>query len=127
MMASAHITGQTLGLQPGDAALVCLNIRYVAGIMMLVRSLELGLPMTVVEPSGNPLADFNPVCGSFCLHGAGTAPAPDDFRGNCSRHSPKNLALLNGMKAILVGGAATSPALEQAFRSYLPRFMQPTA
>jgi O-succinylbenzoic acid--CoA ligase len=55
MKASAHLTGQTLGLQPGDTTLVCLNIRYIAGVMMLVRGLELGLPMTIVEPVSNPL------------------------------------------------------------------------
>ena len=109
MRASAHLTGQTLGLQPGDAALVCLNIRYVAGVMMLVRGLELGLPMIIIEPSGNPLASFDPDQWPFAF----AAFVPLQLQTILEQASDK-LPILNEMKAILVGGAATSPALERA-------------
>lgn len=114
MKASAQVTGQTLGLQAGDAALVCLNIRYVAGIMMLVRGLELGLPMTIIEPTSNPLLDFSTERFAF------TALVPLQLQtilasGSSPDWSAK-LAILNGMKAILVGGAATSPSLEKALQ-----------
>ncbi|ADB37795.1 AMP-binding protein [Spirosoma linguale] len=109
MQASAQLTGQTLGLQTGDAALVCLNIRYVAGIMMLVRGLELGLPMTIIDPSANPLLDFTPGTDTFAF----TALVPLQVQ-TILDGSPDKLPLLDGMKAILVGGAATSSALEKA-------------
>lgn len=111
MQASAHLTGQTLGLRAGDAALVCLNIRYVAGVMMLVRGLELGLPMTIIEPSGNPLTHFDPATTRFAF----TAFVPLQLQ-TVLQESPEKLPILNGMKAILVGGAATSPALDQALQ-----------
>ena len=111
MRASAHLTGRTLGLTPGDAALVCLNIRYVAGVMMLVRGLELDLPMTVIEPSGNPLSGFNPAQTQFRF----TAFVPLQLQTVLERATDK-LPILNRMKAILIGGAATSPALEQALQ-----------
>jgi O-succinylbenzoic acid--CoA ligase len=111
MRASAHLTGQTLGLKPGDAALVCLNVRYVAGVMMLVRGLELSLPMTIIEPSGNPLANFDPRKIRFAF----MAFVPLQLQTVLEQASDK-LPILNGMKAILVGGAATSPALEQALQ-----------
>jgi O-succinylbenzoic acid--CoA ligase len=111
MRASAHLTGQTIGLQQGDKALVCLNIRYVAGVMMLVRGLELGLPMTIMEPSGNPLMGFDPAIDRFAF----TALVPLQLQTILEQDTSK-LPLLNGMKAILVGGAATSPALEQALQ-----------
>ncbi|GAB2540740.1 AMP-binding protein [Spirosoma aerophilum] len=111
MSASAHLTGQTLGLQAGDKALVCLNIRYVAGIMMLVRGLELRLPMTIIEPSGNPLASVDDARDSFSF----TALVPLQLQTILAQHVDK-LPLLNTMKAILVGGAATSPALEKAIQ-----------
>lgn len=111
MRASAHLTGRTLGLQPGDAALVCLNIGYVAGVMMLVRGLELGLPMTIVEPAGNPLADFDPDLTQFAF----TAFVPLQLQ-TVLEQSPGKLPILNRMKAILVGGAATNPALERALQ-----------
>lgn len=113
MQASAHLTGQTFGLQPGDPALVCLNIRYIAGVMMLVRGLELGLPMTIVEPSGNQLADMRPSTTSFAF----TALVPLQLQTILDK-SPEKLPILNHMKAILVGGAATSPALEQALQVF---------
>ncbi|QJD80469.1 AMP-binding protein [Spirosoma rhododendri] len=107
MRASAHLTGQTLGLQPGDAALVCLNTNYIAGIMMLVRGLELGLPMTIVEPVSNPLALPEVAGKSFAF----TALVPLQLQ-TILTETPEKKAVLDGMKAILVGGAATSPALE---------------
>lgn len=116
MRASAHLTGQTLGLGAGDTALVCLNIRYVAGIMMLVRGLELGMNLTIVEPSGNPLANFDPATSRFTF----TALVPLQLQTILDDTDPvrrvATLSMLNGMKAILVGGAATSPALERALQ-----------
>lgn len=112
MRASAHLTGQTLGLQPGDAALVCLNTRYIAGIMMLVRGLELGLPMTIVEPVSNPLALAETEGKSFAF----TALVPLQLQ-TILTETPEKKAILDGMKAILVGGAATSPALEALIQS----------
>ncbi|MBD2754342.1 AMP-binding protein [Spirosoma sp. BT704] len=111
MQASAHLTGQTLGLEPGDWALVCLNIHYVAGVMMLVRGLELGLPMTIIEPAGNPLVNFTPNESRFAF----TAFVPLQLQ-TILETTPDRLPSLNRMKAILIGGAATSPALEQALQ-----------
>ncbi len=111
MQASAHLTGQALGLKPGDAALVCLNIHYIAGIMMLVRGLELSLSMTIIEPTSNPLAGFNSATDHFDF----TALVPLQLQ-TILESTGNELEILNGMKAILVGGAATSPALEQALQ-----------
>ncbi|GAB4041936.1 AMP-binding protein [Spirosoma jeollabukense] len=112
MRASAHLTGKTLGLKAGDDALVCLNIHYVAGVMMLVRGLELGLPMTILEPSGNPLTTLDPATTSFAF----TALVPLQVQTILESASADKLAILNGMKAILVGGAATSQSLEKALQ-----------
>ena len=116
MQASARLTGKTLNLQAGDAALVCLNIRYVAGIMMLVRGLELGLPMTIIEPVSNPLDAFDP----DQIHFSFTAFVPLQLQtileANEPTQQPAKLAVLNEMKAILIGGAATSAFLEQALQ-----------
>lgn len=109
MQASAHLTGQRFGLQPNDSALVCLNIRYIAGVMMLVRGLELGLSMTIIEPGSNPLAGFDPATAIFSF----TAFVPLQLQTILEK-TPESLPILNRMKAILVGGAATSPSLEKA-------------
>ena len=55
MILSAQSTLKYLNLQPGDRALLCLPIKYVAGKMMVVRALVGGLDLVMVEPSGRPL------------------------------------------------------------------------
>ncbi len=116
MQASATLTGQTFGLTPGDRALVCLNTQYVAGTMMLVRGEVLGLELVIVEPVGNPLAGFSPDThvdfAAFVPLQLQTILADVDPATGL----PAKLPVLNRMKAILVGGAATSPALERALQ-----------
>jgi len=59
LASSAAMTGQALGLGKGTRALVCLNVEYVAGLMMLVRGMELDWELLIVEPSANPLLGFD--------------------------------------------------------------------
>ncbi|MCF0058595.1 AMP-binding protein [Dyadobacter sp. CY356] len=58
LSSSARMTGQALDLGKGTRALVCLNVSYIAGVMMLVRGMELGWELSIVEPSSNPLSEF---------------------------------------------------------------------
>ncbi|MES2544186.1 MAG: AMP-binding protein [Bacteroidota bacterium] len=55
MVNSALATAVFFDLKPTDKALHCLPAKYIAGKMMLVRGLVLGLEMDFVEPSSNPL------------------------------------------------------------------------
>jgi o-succinylbenzoate---CoA ligase len=107
MQASAELTGRTFGLNPGDSALCCLNIAYVAGTMMLVRAMTLDLKLTLVEPTGNPLASFD----SNTTHFDFLAFVPLQLQAILEQ-TPEKTAILNRAKAILLGGAATSPAQE---------------
>jgi O-succinylbenzoic acid--CoA ligase len=107
MVASAHLTGRALGLTTGDRALVCLSAEYIAGLMMLVRGFELGLRLTIISPSSNPLADFSPET-DFDF----TAVVPLQLQAILTT-SPEKIAILDRMKAILVGGAPVSLALQQ--------------
>ena len=54
MEASARITCQFLGLEPGDTALLCMSLDYIAGKMMVVRALTYGLKLIAVKPCGCP-------------------------------------------------------------------------
>jgi O-succinylbenzoic acid--CoA ligase len=111
MQASARMTGKALALQAGDSALVCLNTRYIAGTMMLVRGMELGLTMTVIEPSGNPLLHVaTDTAFDF------TALVPMQIQ-NILTQTPEQLSVLQRMKAILVGGAPVSYTLEQQMQA----------
>ena len=58
MVNSAIATGDYFGLEPGDKALDCLPSHYIAGKMMLVRAMILGLELDIVEPSTHPMFDY---------------------------------------------------------------------
>lgn len=57
MLNSARITCDFLGLRCGENALLCMSLDYIAGKMMMVRSIERGLRLFCVKPSGHPLSD----------------------------------------------------------------------
>jgi O-succinylbenzoic acid--CoA ligase len=59
MANSARLTCDYLGLRQRDKALLCMPLRYIAGKMMVVRSLVAGLDLIVREPSGHPMADID--------------------------------------------------------------------
>src|SRR5258706_12910853 len=60
MEVSARLTATALGLQSGYLALLCLDSRYIAGQMMLVRSFPIGMNIVAVEPSANPFDSIRP-------------------------------------------------------------------
>jgi O-succinylbenzoic acid--CoA ligase len=59
LKASAQLTITALRLHKNQTALICLDTRYIAGIMMIIRSLEAGMNMMLVEPCSNPLAQVD--------------------------------------------------------------------
>ena len=104
MITSAKLTGVTFGLKHFDRALVCLNVDYIAGIMMLVRGMELGLRLTIVEPDGNPLKNLeNEVFDFFAF-------VPLQLQNLLENKI--YVQKLNQAKAIIVGGAAVNEVLE---------------
>ena len=105
MEASARLTGKTFDLQQGDKALVCLNVDYIAGIMMLVRGMVLGLKLTIIEPNSNPLENLENEDFDFA------AFVPLQLQ-NILQHD-NQVIILNNMKAIIVGGAAVNEVLEK--------------
>ncbi len=111
MQASARLTGQALGLRTGDRALACLSTDYVAGLMMLVRGLELGLALTVVTPTRNPLAAL-PHDARFDF----AAFVPLQLQEILTA-TPEKKPILNRMRAILVGGAPVGEPLLQQIRT----------
>ena len=100
MYASAVRTAAFFNLSEGDSALLCLPIRYIAGKMMLVRALVLGLHLDIIPPKTKlhieknytfaaliPLqanASFD-VLGRFKTVLIGGAPIPTDLRKRISK------------------------------------------
>lgn len=56
MVASARMTIRFLGLQPGQTALLCMPLDFIAAKMMVVRALVGGLRLISAEPDGHPMA-----------------------------------------------------------------------
>lgn len=109
MESSANLTGKTFNLKLHDKALVCLNVDYIAGIMMLVRGMVLGLELTIVEPNSNPLENLENQEFDFA------AFVPLQLQKILENKS--QIKTLNKMKAIIVGGAAVSEVLENQIQS----------
>jgi o-succinylbenzoate---CoA ligase len=109
MEASAKLTGKTFDLQKGDKALVCLNVEYIAGIMMLVRGMVLELELTIIEPNSSPLDNLEDSLFDFA------AFVPLQLQ-NIMTHK-NQVSVLTKMKAIIVGGAAVNEVLEQEIQN----------
>lgn len=55
LVASAKLTAAAFGLREGDRSLLCLPTGYIAGKMMMVRAMVLGLDLHVIDPRGSVL------------------------------------------------------------------------
>ena len=98
MRNSALATGRFFNLQSGESALLCLSAAFIAGKMMLVRAMVLGLELVIVPPSNNPLKDLKE---NF------------DFVAMVPLQVTSSLALLNRVKTLIIGGAPVAKELKE--------------
>ena len=98
MVNSAIATGDFFELSAGNTALHCLPVKYVAGKMMLVRAMILGLDLEFVAPSSHPLRDTDE---NF------------DFAAMVPMQAQNSIADLKRIKKLIVGGAKINAALEK--------------
>ncbi|MEQ9415321.1 MAG: AMP-binding protein [Cyclobacteriaceae bacterium] len=103
MIASALMTRDALGLKNGDTAMVCLDTKYIAGQMMLVRSFVIGMNIIAMEPSSNPFT-------SIGLHQKidFAALVPYQLENIVSNHPE----LMNKIRVAIIGGAPIESALK---------------
>jgi o-succinylbenzoate---CoA ligase len=97
LTASAQLTIEALSLHKNQTSLICLDTRYVAGIMMIVRSLEAGMNMVLIEPVANPLERLNE---NTLIDFVALVP----LQMETILHSNQK-EKLNKIKSILIGGA----------------------
>ncbi len=96
MIQSALATGDYFHLEPGDKALLCLSAKYIAGKMMLVRALILGLELDITTVDSKPLA-FN--------------DEEYDFAAMVPLQVENSLEKIKHIKKIIIGGAPVSKDL----------------
>lgn len=109
LKASAQLTIAALHLHKNQTALVCLDTRYIAGIMMIVRSLEAGMNIILVEPCANPIEKVDEK-----MQIDFTALVP--LQVETMLHSPQRNQL-EKIKSILIGGAAMNQGTIQQLKS----------
>lgn len=109
MIASAKATGLFFNLTPKSAALLCLSANYIAGKMMLVRAITLGLNLDTIDPTSTPLSSKK-----------------YNFIAMVPMQVEKSLAKLHLVDKLLIGGTKVSYTLSEsilksncnAFESY---------
>lgn len=99
MKNSALATGDYFDLKPGDRCLLCMSCDYIAGKMMLVRALVLGLDIYIAEPTAKPLQHIgNPQTFRFC------AMVPLQVQAS--------LDALERIEILIIGGASVTKNLK---------------
>jgi O-succinylbenzoic acid--CoA ligase len=107
---SARRTLNALDLKPNQTALVCLDTKYIAGKMMLVRALEGNLKIIATEPASNPLKNL-----SLSVQIDFTALVPLQLQEIIKdRISAERL---NTIQKIIIGGAQVTSALEHEIQN----------
>ena len=97
MINSAVMTCNFLGLKEGNTALICLPVEYISGKMMVVRSIERKLKLTVADPSLKPLENINDEV---------------DFCAMTPLQVENSLDKLYLIKNLIIGGATVSESLK---------------
>ena len=109
MEASARLTCDFLGLSAGDTALLCMPLDYIAGKMVVVRSIVRNMRLISVKPSARPFS---------------TLSGPVDFAAvtpmqvyNTIKY-PRERDIMAGTRHLIIGGGAIDNVLEEAIRSF---------
>lgn len=106
MVNSALATGDFFNLRPGDKILNCLPSNFIAGKMMIVRAIILGLELDMTQPAELPLIDYEKDY-DFC------AFTPMQL---------KNFAkYLESIKTVIVGGGTVSKPIIELIKDKKPQ------
>jgi len=105
---SALSTLDFLELKPGNTALLCLPVSYIAGKMMIIRSIMGRLRLTSVEPKGNVSDDI-----SENTDFAAMIP----LQVQNLLEGPGGISKINQIRKLIIGGASIPPALEENLRN----------
>ena len=97
MVNSAINTADFFDLEAGHSALHCLPANYIAGKMMLVRAIAIGLEIDLTEPSASPIFDYDKTY---------------DFSAMVPLQLSQMVDYVDNIKNILVGSAVVSNKLK---------------
>ncbi len=102
MVNSALATGSFFNLKAGNSALLCLPCNFIAGKMMLVRAMVLGLEIDYVEPDSSPLQEVSKVY---------------DFAAMIPLQAQNSIEKLNLIDKLIIGGAPIGNELQTKLKN----------
>lgn len=108
MLNSARITCDFLGLKPGDSALLCMPLDYIAGKMVVVRAIERRLKLVSIAPCGHPMAKAEPT----------TFAAMVPLQVYNSLRVAEEKRKLMAIRHLIIGGGAVDEEMAAALRSF---------
>jgi o-succinylbenzoate---CoA ligase len=114
MIASAMATVQAVNLKAGQTSLVCLDANYIAGMMMLVRSLEVGMDIIAVEPCANP---FEKIESTDKIHFTALVP----YQVKAILDSPQK-EFFNQLETVIIGGAPLDESTKKQLQNFSCQF-----
>ena len=109
MQRSAEMTLETLRIPPGASALICLPMKYVAGMMMAVRCFVGQLRPVLVAPCSRPLQG---------LRRAPAFAALTPMQVFETLQHVRERRLLFGVRWLIIGGGAVNESLVQALKRH---------
>lgn len=109
MINSAIATGDFFNLKPGDKVLHCLPSNFIAGKMMIVRAIVLGLELDMVQPTALPPIDYEKDY-DFCA-----------FTPMQLKYFAK---YLKSIKTVIVGGGQVSDAIIESIKDKKPHIYE---
>ncbi|HLV41832.1 MAG TPA: AMP-binding protein [Brumimicrobium sp.] len=107
MKASAKMTGDFLGLDNCESALLCMSTAYIGGKMMVVRSIMFDLTLYVTNVTRNPLKDLTHAIDFVAM-------VPLQVEETLQENPEK----LNLIKYLIIGGAPVSDELIERIRLF---------
>ena len=110
MKASAKATMKTLGLKPGNKALLCINPDFIGGKMMMVRALEGKFDLSIIPPTSDPSVHLP---GHDAFDFAALVP----LQVKSLLETEKGRKQLNAIKKIIIGGAAIDQSMEEKLQN----------
>lgn len=108
MQTSAERTASFFALSAGDTALLCLPIRYIAGKMMVVRAMVIGLKLDVIAPKTTLQLGGNKY----------------DFAALIPLQARASFDQLGNIKTVLLGGAPIPIELRKALATTHPHCVE---
>lgn len=102
MLHSALATGKYFDLKETTTALLCLQVSFIAGKMMLVRALTLGWHLDIVKPNSSPLEGLK---------------KKYDFSAMVPLQLENAINSIHLIKKIIVGGGAVSKQLQDKLQN----------